>query len=63
MTNNIKILKAFGKTEPFSEEKLRRSLRKSGASEPIITSVVEEVIAHLLNGMTTREIYKQVLTC
>lgn len=59
MKNNIKILKAFGKTESFSEEKLRRSLRKSGASEPIITSVVEEVIAHLRNGMTTKEIYKQ----
>jgi len=56
---NIKIVKAFGQTELFSEEKLRRSLKRSGADEHIIASVADEVVSHLRDGMKTKEIYKQ----
>lgn len=58
-TNNITIIKAFGEMESFSEQKLRRSLKRSGADEDVITSVVNEVISHLKDGMSTEEIYKQ----
>jgi len=57
--NNIKIVKAFGEKELFSEQKLRRSLSRSGVDEDVITSVVEEVVSHLRDGMHTKEIYKQ----
>lgn len=53
------VIKSFGKVEPFSEQKLVLSLRKSGAGKEVIDSVVQEVIYHLRDGMTTREIYKQ----
>jgi hypothetical protein len=57
--NNIKIVKAFGEKELFSEQKLRRSLKRSGAEEHVITSVVDEIGSHIKDGMHTKEIYKQ----
>lgn len=57
--NKVKIIKAFGKAEEFSEQKLIRSLKRSGANHEVIENVVQEIIAHLKEGMTTKEIYKQ----
>lgn len=56
--NTIKIVKANGETDTFQVDKLRQSLRRSGASDATIDSVVEEVVANLHDGMTTNSIYK-----
>lgn len=56
--NTIKIVKANGETDTFQVEKLRQSLRRSGASDETIDAVVEEVVANLHDGMTTNAIYK-----
>jgi len=56
---NIKIIKAFGEADVFSEEKLRRSLQRSGIANNIVDEVVHEITPHIKEGMTTKEIYKQ----
>ena len=58
MKKEILIVKASGVKEPFSEEKLRRSLRKSGTSPALAEEVVGRVKKELKDGMRTRDIYK-----
>ncbi len=53
------ITKADGTTEPFRVEKLRRSLRRSGASKAEVAAVVEQILAQLQDGMHTQEIYRK----
>ncbi|HEU4902767.1 MAG TPA: restriction endonuclease, partial [Flavisolibacter sp.] len=55
----VHVIKAFGRKDLFSEEKLRRSLRRSGVGDEIIREVIQEIIPHLKDGTTTRDIYKQ----
>ncbi len=52
------ITKASGEQEPFAEEKLRRSLHRSGAAPHVIDDTVERVISQLRPGMTTHDIYR-----
>jgi len=54
----IHITKASGEQAEFSEEKIRKSLRRSGASEEQINRIVKEVSTKLFNGITTRQIYR-----
>lgn len=58
MKNPISIIKASGEKSIFSEEKVRASLRTSGADEHQINLIIEEIYKHLHEGMTTRAIYK-----
>ena len=58
MKNPISIIKASGEKSIFSEEKVRASLRNSGADEKQIDLIIDEVYKHLHEGMTTRSIYK-----
>ena len=55
----IHITKADGSVEPFKIEKLRRSLRRSGADKEAVASVVDQVSAELYEGMHTQEIYRR----
>ena len=55
----IKIIKAFGKTENFSERKLVNSLARSGAGSEIINKILPEITSQIKDGMSTREIYTQ----
>lgn len=57
--NNIKIIKASGEKQTFSDAKLRRSLKRSGAGHETISNVVQEITSQLKEGMTTKEIYQQ----
>jgi Holliday junction resolvase-like predicted endonuclease len=57
--HQTKVIKAFGKADRFSAEKLTRSLKRSGVSDEIITEVVQEITAQLQDGITTKQIYKQ----
>ena len=52
------VLKADGSSEYFKVEKLRRSLRRSGASNAEIARITEAVIARLYDGVKTQEIYR-----
>ena len=52
------ITKADGTTEYFKVEKLRRSLRRAGASHEEITEVVAGIADHLYDGIRTQEIYR-----
>ena len=55
---SITIVKADGSSEYFKVEKLRRSLRRAGASTDEISTVITDVEAHLHERMTTQEIYR-----
>lgn len=55
----VHITKADGTLEPFKIEKLRRSLRRSGADKDAVASVVDQVSAELYDGMHTQEIYRR----
>ena len=54
----ITITKADGSVEFFKIEKLRRSLRRAGASADEINDIVGEVSKTLYDGVQTQEIYR-----
>jgi hypothetical protein len=58
----IFITKASGESAPFSETKLRNSLRRAGANEERVDKVVQEVKAELYPGIPTKEIYRTAFT-
>ncbi|MCE3278630.1 MAG: ATP-cone domain protein [Bacteroidetes bacterium] len=52
------ITKASGKSEPFSPDKLKRSLQKAGATDEKIKNIIEQVSSNLYDGISTKKIYK-----
>lgn len=56
--NQILIRKLSGDIEPFSYDKLKRSLKNAGASQEVINTVVAEIEKKLKSGMSTKEIYR-----
>lgn len=54
----IFITKAGGQKELFNEEKLRSSLKRSGATDEAIEDCLAHIEPQLHEGMTTTEIYK-----
>lgn len=54
----IKITKADGTVEFFKLEKLRRSLRRSGAQPDEVNHVIAELTPTLRDGISTQEIYR-----
>jgi hypothetical protein len=52
------VKKASGESALFSEEKLRRSLQRVGASTEQINGVINEISDKLYDGITTRKIYR-----
>jgi len=61
MSDKTLIKKASGETEPFSEEKLQASLRRTGAGDETIASVVNDVKSWLQDGTTTKKILKTLV--
>lgn len=55
---SIQITKADGTVEHFKIEKLRRSLRRSGAQPEEVNRVIAQIIPTLVAGVTTQEIYR-----
>jgi hypothetical protein len=53
------ITKSDGTREAFDAEKLRRSLERAGASEPISQEIAAEVTKELYSGITTHQIYQK----
>ena len=58
--SEIKVIKASGEREAFSEEKVRQSLKRSGAKPAVINQVILKLIPKLYDGITTEQIYQQV---
>jgi len=58
----INITKKSGEHEPFSEEKLRRSLGRVHAPPALIDAVVAHVEGELTEGMKTSEIYRRAFS-
>lgn len=53
------VVKASGKEEPFSEEKLRHSLARAGADQVAVDAIVARIYGELHDGITTTHIYKR----
>lgn len=62
MKDELHIIKASGKTAVFSEEKLKNSLQRVGASPDQINSVINEIIPKLYDGITTKKIYRMAFS-
>lgn len=58
----VLIVKASGETEPFSEEKLRRSLERVSASPIVIEKVLKHINKELKDGMRTSDIYRHAFS-
>lgn len=54
----INIIKASGKTAPYSEQKLIRSLQRAGATDDVATSIADEISENIYEGITTKNIYQ-----
>jgi hypothetical protein len=59
MSMDVQVVKASGERAPFSEEKLRESLKRSGASGQAIDRVVESMRDQLYEGISTKKIYRK----
>jgi hypothetical protein len=58
MSEAIEVVKHSGERTRFSEEKLRTSLKNSGAPQKVIDRVTEIIIENLVDGISTRNIYQ-----
>ena len=56
----IQVTKASGEREPFLPEKVRESIKRSGASRELANDVLKLVEPELYDGITTHEIYQRV---
>ena len=56
------ITKADGTVEAFDPDKLRRSLKNSGAGESEIDDIVKEIEATAFDGMKTQDIYRRAFS-
>jgi hypothetical protein len=59
---HIRITKADGTAEYFKVEKLRRSLRRAGATPDEVNTIVGTIEQELYDGMPTQEIYRRAFT-
>jgi len=54
----VEVTKASGFLEAYTAEKLRESLRRSGASSKLIDEVISQVRRRIYSGMPTAEIFR-----
>lgn len=59
METDVKVIKSSGKKVKFSLDKLRSSLRKSGADNETINQIIDKVRDELYPGISTNEIYNR----
>lgn len=56
----IRVLKASGEYEPFSEEKIRNSLFRSGLNEEIVSKIVSKLKEKIYDGISTHKIHSLI---
>ncbi|WP_224485242.1 restriction endonuclease [Robertkochia aurantiaca] len=54
---HIQVKKSTGESVPFSVDKLRRSLKKSGASHQEVEKILDKLKDEVYSGITTGELY------
>lgn len=54
---SVLVMKADGSTEAFEIEKLRSSLRRAGASQEEVQSIIHQIEPQLFDGIKTQDIY------
>ena len=59
MNQDIEIIKSSGEKVKFSLDKLRNSLKHSGANHNLVEKIIDNVRDELYEGITTREIYNR----
>jgi ATP cone domain len=59
---HLSITKADGTKEYFKVEKLRRSLRRAGASPEEVNKIVATIMSEVFDGIQTQEIYRRAFT-
>lgn len=59
---DVEVIKHSGERDKFSIDKLKNSLRKSGAPEDLVIEVSNLVRAELYQGITTKEIYNRAFS-
>lgn len=59
---HLHITKADGSSEFFKVEKLRRSLRRAGASPDEVNKIVAQIMTEVYDGIQTQEIYRRAFT-
>ena len=58
-TKNIDIIKYSGEKVKFSVDKLRTSLKRTGADDIIVNPIIDKVSDELYQGISTKEIYNR----
>lgn len=58
-TKNLEITKSSGEKAKFSLDKLRASLKKTGADNATIDQIIDKVRDELYQGISTKEIYNR----
>lgn len=61
MGKRIDVIKASGRKEPFSEEKLRGSIRRAGVPRELEDQAASHIRRLLYEGIPTRKIYENIL--
>ncbi len=56
----MEIIKSGGHRVPYDEQKVRRSMKRTGASNIIIDGVLKNIEPKLFDGISTRELYSLV---
>ncbi len=56
----IRVLKASGEYEPYSERKVRSALERAGAERESIDKIISQLVDKLYDGIPTKEIYAHV---
>lgn len=54
----IYVTKASGEKSVFSEDRIRRSLQRTGATNEQIDAIIKEVTSNLYEGISTKKIYR-----
>lgn len=57
----IFVIKANGKKEPFSEDKLRHSIQRAGIPNDMQDKVVAHVQSNLVNNISTKDVYSHIV--
>lgn len=58
----IFVKKASGEQEPFSSEKLERSLHNAGAKKEIISIIIADIMSWIYPGVSTKKIYHRAFS-
>lgn len=57
----VQVIKATGEKEPFSEEKVRNSIKRAGVPQPLEEQVLKQIKDKLYENIPTYEVYETIM--